>query len=174
VDTSHIPVDNVSTTVSGYVVYESLRILQFLESLNIPDLDKVVRTQPKILMSTVQEVSASALFLYSLFLETSVASSQFVKVDVLTNDGNIPEDILAGTERSMITRRPSTVISRNTLFSTDVLSTSGAVAKIWKSPIRQSDAANVADVDNDCEKKAYEMLCAMLLTFPAVLSINHQ
>ena len=62
-------IDDVSTTASAFVVYESLRILQLLVGLNIPDLDRIVRTQPSILLCNAEEVSKRCIFLMNLFLD---------------------------------------------------------------------------------------------------------
>ena len=65
-----IQYDNVSTTASSFVAYESLRVLQFLREQDYPDLDKIVRTQPLILLANKEEVTARAEFLFDLFMET--------------------------------------------------------------------------------------------------------
>ena len=65
-----IQYDNVSTTASSFVAYESLRVLQFLRDQDYPDLDKIVRTQPLILLAKKEEITARAEFLFDLFVDT--------------------------------------------------------------------------------------------------------
>ena len=55
--------------VSGGVAYGALKVLQLLKAQNFPDLDKIVRTQPSILLVEALEVGARATFLSNLFLE---------------------------------------------------------------------------------------------------------
>jgi mTERF len=62
--------DNISTTASGYVAYEALRALRLLQDLEFPDLDKLVRTQPTILLVDTKELNLRANFLFNLFLES--------------------------------------------------------------------------------------------------------
>ena len=68
VDKSMVPED-ATATASGYVAYGALRILDLIRSLGTSDMDKVVRTQPLILLDSSEEVMRRIGFLLNLFLE---------------------------------------------------------------------------------------------------------
>ena len=55
-----------TATSSDHIACNALRILQLLSSLDLPDLDKVVRTQPLLLLADIQEVNARVDFLFTL------------------------------------------------------------------------------------------------------------
>lgn len=59
----------VSATATGHVQHEVRRVLDMLADLDLApmDLDKVVRTQPSILLTSAAEVSARVSFLVGLF-----------------------------------------------------------------------------------------------------------
>lgn len=78
-DLSHVVDSDASTTASGFVAYGALKVLELLSSQKFPDLDKIIRTQPWILLVDVSEVSARATFLYNLF-----ADAKAVGVDALS------------------------------------------------------------------------------------------
>jgi hypothetical protein len=78
-DRDYIPDDDVSATASGFVVYESLRVLQLLQALEIPDLDKVVRTQPTILLVHSTEINSRISFLFNLCLDNAASSGYLPK-----------------------------------------------------------------------------------------------
>lgn len=61
----------VAGDASTFVSYQSLAVLQQLSSLSVKDLDKVVRTQPNILLCEPDEVARRSAFLLNLFLEPS-------------------------------------------------------------------------------------------------------
>lgn len=60
-------VEHRNTATSGnHIACNSLQILQLLSSLDLPDLDKVVRSQPLLLLADIQEVNARVDFLLTL------------------------------------------------------------------------------------------------------------
>lgn len=59
-----------TATSSDHIAFNALRILQLLSSLDLPDLDKVMRTQPLLLLADIQEVNARVDFLFTLCHET--------------------------------------------------------------------------------------------------------
>lgn len=61
-------INDVSTTAAEFVVYEAFRVLQLLSSYGL-DMDKVVRSQPSMLLVSADEVNQRANFLLNLFLE---------------------------------------------------------------------------------------------------------
>lgn len=69
-DLSDIENNDVSTTASGFFAYESLKVLQLLRSQDFPDMDKIVRAQPSILLADSSEISARLRFLSDIFLES--------------------------------------------------------------------------------------------------------
>jgi hypothetical protein len=64
-----------STADSGFVAYGALCVLQLLRAQNFPDLDKIVRTQPSILLVDSTELRARINFLSNLFSENLPSSS---------------------------------------------------------------------------------------------------
>ena len=72
------PDDDVSATASGFVVYESLRVLQLLRALDLPDLDKIVRTQPTILLQDSAKVNRRVSFLFNLCLDSYPAAAGYL------------------------------------------------------------------------------------------------
>ena len=54
-------VNDVSTTASEFVVFDAFRVLQLLSSYNL-DMDKVVRSQPSLLVVSPDEVNRRAHF----------------------------------------------------------------------------------------------------------------
>ena len=64
-----------SAAGSGLVAYEALCVLQLLRAQNFSDLDKIVRTQPSILLVDSSEVRARINFLINLFSENLPSSS---------------------------------------------------------------------------------------------------
>jgi hypothetical protein len=64
-----------STADSGFVAYGALCVLQLLRAQNFPDLDKIVRTQPSILLVDSSELRARINFLSNLFSENLPSSS---------------------------------------------------------------------------------------------------
>lgn len=57
---------------SSSVVYEAASILSVLDSLNVPDLDKVIRTQPSILLCDKKEIEQRIQFLLRIFSHYSI------------------------------------------------------------------------------------------------------
>ena len=64
-----------STADSGFVAYGPLYVLQLLRAQNFPDLDKIVRSQPSILLVDSTELRARINFLSNLFSENMPSSS---------------------------------------------------------------------------------------------------
>jgi hypothetical protein len=80
IDNSMIPED-ASTTASGFVAYEALKVLDLIDSICIKDMDKVVRTQPLILLESSAEVRRRINFFLNLFMETTVATDASKTLD---------------------------------------------------------------------------------------------
>jgi hypothetical protein len=72
------------SSTEGYVCYNALRILRLLESLSLHDIDKVVRTQPLLLLDEVREVSARIIALKSIFADCE----EYSRFD----DGDLDDD----------------------------------------------------------------------------------
>ena len=93
VDAPHIvgekrnPVSRVedydTTATSDHVACNALKVLQLLSSLDLPDLDKVVRTQPLLLLADIQEVNARVDFLFNLCRDSK--PSQVSRANPLDN-----------------------------------------------------------------------------------------
>ena len=74
IDLTMIPGD-ASTTASGFVAYETLKVLTLIDSLKLSDMDKVIRTQPLLLLENSDEVRKRINFLLNLFLENNTLNS---------------------------------------------------------------------------------------------------
>ena len=74
IDLTMIPGD-ASATASGFVAYEALQVLGLVNSLRLSDMDKVIRTQPMLLLENSEEVRQRINFLLKLFLENSSSAS---------------------------------------------------------------------------------------------------
>ena len=83
IDLTMIPGD-ASATASGFVAYEALKVLGLVNSLRLSDMDKVIRTQPMLLLENSEEVNKRINFLLNLFLENSSASSPSALGSVIT------------------------------------------------------------------------------------------
>lgn len=65
-----------STSASEYVVYDALRILEILVDIRIPDINKVVRTQPELLLCSSEDIRERLLYLrHLLSFSTGSAST---------------------------------------------------------------------------------------------------
>ena len=74
IDLTMIPGD-ASATASGFVAYEALQVLSLVNSLRLSDMDKVIRTQPMLLLENSEEGRRRVNFLLNLFLENNSSSS---------------------------------------------------------------------------------------------------
>jgi hypothetical protein len=94
VDAPHIagekrsPVSRIEDydTDSDHVACNALMVLQLLSSLDLPDLDKVVRTQPLLLLADIQEVNARVDFLVNLCRDSK--PSQVSRANLLDNSAH--------------------------------------------------------------------------------------
>jgi mTERF len=67
-------VEDYNTAASSdRVACNALKVLQLLSSLDLPDLDKVVRTQPLLLLADIEEVNARVDFLFHLCRDSKPA-----------------------------------------------------------------------------------------------------
>ena len=92
---SHVVDCDVSATASGFVAYEALNVLQLLKAQNFPDLDKIVRTQPSILLVDPKEVKSRAEFLLNMFVENmpSIADSAANNIVIMNGDNGLERDL---------------------------------------------------------------------------------
>jgi hypothetical protein len=170
---------DVSTTASGFVAYEVMNVLQLLRAQNFPDLDKIVRTQPSILLVDTTEVMARANFLFNLFAE-SLPSVSRAKIDDDADQVSsgfflygLEKEVFskekkssstAGNAANLMSKRESIFASVNNLNVYERSSNNDQLGSFEE--IKPSVSAN--------QHPAHDMLGALLLTYPAVLSINHK
>lgn len=148
--------DDVSTTASAFVVYESLRVLQLLGGLNLPDLDKIVRTQPALLLCQVHEVSRRCSFLLNLFLEKQHQFRDEASSGAVGGGGG------GGTA------------SRATPSGPDPAGGNPSLSVVFEQRMERSiDIASAATRD-EARRRSREQLGALLLSFPAILSIEFE
>lgn len=97
VDTTMLAGD-ASITASGFVAYEALRVLNVIYALNTSDMDKIIRTQPLILLQSAAEVKRRINFLLNLFLE----NSEVVTFDLLygaSGGDSVPYNCIAAQDQ---------------------------------------------------------------------------
>ena len=197
-DLSHIVDVDVSTTASGFVAYGALKVLRLLKAQNFPDLDKIVRTQPSLLLVESSEVSARANFLVNLFLENipTVTATAIQDIDLSVSDEVL--DLVLGTptktstattgiknisSKSLKNKSKNGIITSQIVFATQPSQVSSqslnsaSVGNLRPWDVKKSIENSVFSTDtsmNQNQHAAHDMLGALLLTYPAVLSINHQ
>ena len=198
--------NDISTTASGFVAYESLRVLRLLQERDFPDLDKIVRTQPSILLADTDEVRARANFLFNLFMESNPSNAAYAPGTEGLAD-TVPSEVpygAAGDGRRGGVRKPQA--GRNSIASSRTASPVAVLASQAKLGESETDAPSSSVALSFCEtfqssgrshisassqeggvdelarmdwqllqkQKAKEQLGALLLTYPAVLSIDYQ
>ena len=201
-DLSHIVKSDVSTTASGFVAYGALKVLQLLKAQNFPDLDKIVRTQPTILLVDTTEVKARANFLANLFLEnmpslidTAAKNNMDLSVsnEVLDIVYNTPVGSPAVTSDNggkvnspKFVKNKSTngIVTSQIVYATQpnqVLNSLSVGTPRFCDTKNNNDQLAGYYIDDSVvssmtknQHAAHDMLGALLLTYPAVLSINHQ
>ena len=195
-DLSHVVDSDVSATASGFVAYGALSVLQLLKSQNFPDLDKLVRTQPLILLVDTSEVKQRAEFLVNLFLENMPSIADTAARNVVNRnadnglDRDLSDAIIASREGARNNVKASRIVKKpkNSIVTTQVVcnaqqiapevslltgtyGTAHAEEDLKFDEVASASASAGAAVSN--QHLAHDMLGGLLLTYPAVLSINH-
>lgn len=207
-DLSHVVDSDVSTTASGFVAYGALKVLQLLRAQNFPDLDKIVRTQPSILLVPTTEVSARANFLVNLFLENMPSIADAAANNAYPNSADDSIDIYLDEVKNALSKGPkviknkmkSNIASSQVVFATlptqqsqltqltqstqpsfdkRILLNSEVLGNLraWESEVNNDQLGSYSEISSQLSQNqhlAHDMLGALLLTYPAVLSINHQ
>ena len=93
-DTSNLMENETAIPSTSFIACGALKVLQLLKSKNLPDLDKIVRSQPTILLADPIEIDARINFLYNLFLENTSQSSILSSECVLPLPSSITSNIL--------------------------------------------------------------------------------
>lgn len=191
-DLSHVVDSDVSATASGFVAYGALSVLQLLKSQNFPDLDKLVRTQPLILLVDTSEVKQRAEFLVNLFLENmpSIADTAAKNAVNRNSDNGLDRDlsdaIIASREGARINAKASRIIKKpkNSIVTTQVVCNAQQIdpevslltgtygSAHAEDDLKYDEVASAGAVVSN-QHLAHDMLGGLLLTYPAVLSINH-
>ena len=188
-DLSHVVDCDVSATASGFVAYAALNVLQLLKAQNFPDLDKIVRTQPSILLVDPKEVKSRAEFLLNMFVENmpSIADAASKNVDISIGDNGLESELTntititrAGQQNdlrsaSKIMKRSKSIIATSqVVFATQEIDQKTSLATGTFGSAYESNYDEVSESETDLNlHAAHDMLGALLLTYPAVLSINH-
>lgn len=191
-DLSHVVDRDVSATASGFVAYGALSVLQLLSAQNFPDLDKLVRTQPSILLVDTSEVKLRAEFLVNLFLENmpSIADTAAQNSDLSTLDNGLdlelshaPTTSSEGVKSAAKSKFQKNK-SKNLFASSQVVYAAQEIDRkksystgTFGSLRLNEDLGSYDEVSanepNSNQHLAHDMLGALLLTYPAVLSVNH-
>lgn len=168
---------DVSTTASGFVAYEVMNVLQLLRAQNFPDLDKIVRTQPSILLVDTTEVMARANFLFNLFAD-SVPSVSRSKID---DDADQVSSgfFLYGLEKEVFSKEKSSTAGNvaNLLSKKESIFASVNNLNVYERSSNNDQLGSHEEMTTSVstnQHPAHDMLGALLLTYPAVLSIDHK
>ena len=186
VPSDEIVTSDVSTTATGFVAYSSLRVLKLLQEQGFPDLDKIVRTQPSILLANAAEVTARANFLFNLFMETSPLPDGDDAMYGAASDGGSSSSSSSGSGRGGYRKQPKTRArhgARSLPVALKASATNGTDTLVPMKDLRSTDAvasltgmSGLSEAEQQAAKKqhAREQLGSLLLTYPALLSIDHQ
>lgn len=180
-DLSHVVDSDVSATASGFVAYGALSVLHLLRAQNFPDLDKLVRTQPSILLVDTSEVKSRAEFLVNLFLENmpSIADATAQHNDPKNSDNGLDRDLTQAVAASRDFARPSAKVAKKpkSAFATSQVVYATQETDLKKLSVNGKVSQEFSEVSVDekvsNQHLAHDMLGALLLTYPAVLAIDH-
>jgi len=143
----------VVSPADGFVFENVVRVFHALQSFGLADLDKVVRSQPRILLETETEVSARLTFLCDFFVDAAVAA--------------IPMPILAAT-RSVDYALTGPNISSATCFTTSTSRSITPTSTVF-------DNASISEEWLDAVyKKMIAGLNSLLLAYPYMLAIEYK
>ena len=92
-DTSNLMENETAIPSTSFIACGALKVLQLLKSQNFPDLDKIVRSQPTILLTDPLEISARINFLSNMFLESTSQSLILTPESVLPLPSSIKSNI---------------------------------------------------------------------------------
>ncbi len=153
-------VNDVSTTASEFVVFDAFRVLQLLSSYDL-DMDKVVRSQPGLLLVSPDEVNRRAHFLLNLFLERRFQRPIVALEKVSTiNAYKVPE---VPSQKGGLGRRIFSDEREDEENDDDEDSDNDSLAALTQ-----------AQEVYEARKKAYEQLNKLVQSNPKVLSISSQ
>lgn len=164
-DKTNIPVTGISTTASDYVVYSSLKVLHLLWDLKIPDLDKIIRTDPSLLLVSVDELEARINFLLNILSGPAVSTI----AESLTNSSSAPHNYY------------DTTIGGDSSTTDD--SVEGEFVEKGENVVGDRIRKEFGDVKLDTVSSKEELsnilythkqLVAVVLNYPKVLSVDHR
>jgi hypothetical protein len=144
-------------------------------------LDKLVRTQPSILLVDTSEVKSRAEFLVNLFLENmpSIADATAQHYDPRNSDNGLDRDLTQAVAASRDFARPSAKVSKKpkSAFATSQVVYATQETDMKKLYVGRKVSQEFSEVSEDekvsNQHLAHDMLGALLLTYPAVLAIDH-
>lgn len=141
---------SVSTT-DGYVFENVVHVFHALQSFGVTDLDKVVRSQPRILLESESEVSARLLFLCDFFIDAATAAT--------------PYTVSAPVVETVTSSASAVAYASSTTRQAPVAATSASLL----------DVAELSDEWLDAVyRKTIAGLNSLLLAYPYMLAIEHK
>ena len=143
---------DASTSTTAFVVKEALDVLQLLSSLGLPDLDKVVRTQPTLLLTPADEVKRRCDFLLNLFLDAPFLLPTAVTVAAV----GLEEKKAAQQQTSVGAAAPT------------------GLSGVFTQRLERSIDVALPEMEREARQTAKQKLGALLLSFPAILSIDFE
>eukprot|EP01041_Mallomonas_annulata_P003297 gene3297-6531_t len=190
--------EDVSVTASGFISFESLRVLETFRAFNLSSktTDRLVRSFPRLLLDNSEHLKQRLQFLYNLLLEypspasllsstsTSIPLSTSTSQAVLTFDGDIPvpqvqfqrqveevisEDILKMKKIKQINIKGiSSLTSSSDSSASSTASTSSFVDSFVRDVDSNSNHEQEADVE--VHSRASVMLNTILYSYPAIIN----
>lgn len=142
--------------------YEAIRVLEVLKGLRLPDMDKLVRTCPEILLLPANEVLSRATFLYNLFLEYPTTSSTSSGAD---------RKPLAGTPYNGKSSSVELFASSSLSSSSPHSSTTDALSSLSSSML-PSEGRLGSDEKLDSKVAAHRLLGSLLESSPGALAVD--
>ncbi len=144
----HIDQQNILDVGGTNKVLTSTKdVLDFIYSLRISDMDKLIRTCPSILVVSPQEIYQRCKFLYNLFLETNLSHS--------SNSSTAGDDDT----------------NNNYIFNMDNLSTTNTYLQVDNQDVH-SLFLDTIGVASDIKEKAHKMFSNIIESYPAVLTYS--
>lgn len=157
-----------------------MNVLQLLRAQNFPDLDKIVRTQPSILLVDTSEVKARADFLFNLFLENSPLTSR----TTIDDDADQVSSgfFLYGLEKEVFSKEKKTspTVGKSLLSKRETIFAAVNNLNVYERSSNNDQLGSNSQEEISLSPKspnqhlAHDMLGALLLSYPAILSINHK
>lgn len=181
-----------STTASEYVAYDALQVLDLLWDLRVGDLDKVMRTQPSLLLTEVAALKERVNYLCHLLLQND---------SIIEEVGSADESCSSTAVSSMTSSSQSTaaiaIVSASLNDSSVPLNASLEYFRFYEEQNRKTAESAISDLlsiacpvaaasENGVEEgegsdspplylsspSVQKALSGLIMTYPAVLSVE--